>query len=98
MFFFLLITPILPVSSPLLPITLTLDCKQCTEMLVFSMFQREYSSTIFVFRKWEHKEKKWNIENLTQIQYIVVQYSDPNSQLVYNFINVLSIYAHFNGN
>ena len=41
MFFSLLVTPILPVSSPLLPITLTLDCKQCTEMLVFSMFQRE---------------------------------------------------------
>ena len=98
MFFSLLVTPILPVSSPLLPITLTLDCKQCTEMLVFSMFQRELSSTIFVFQKWEHKEKKRNLEILTQIQYIVVQYSDPNSQLFYNFINLLLIYTHFNGN
>ena len=41
MFFSLLVTPILPVSLPLLSITLTLDCKQCTEMLVFSMFQKE---------------------------------------------------------
>ena len=24
---------------------------------------------------------------MTQIQYIVIQYSDPNSQLFYNFIN-----------
>ena len=37
----LLVTPTLPVSSPLLPITLTLDYKQCTEMLVFSIFQWE---------------------------------------------------------
>ena len=34
MFFSLLVAPILPASLPLLPITLTLDCKQCTEMLV----------------------------------------------------------------
>ena len=98
MFFSVLVTLNLPVSSPLLPITLTLDCQQCTEMFVFLMFHREQSSTIFVFQKWEHKEKKWNIENLTQIQYIVVQYSNPNSQLFYNFINFLSIYTHFNGN
>ena len=103
MFFSLLVTPILPVSSPLLTITLTLDCKQCSEMLVFSMFQREQSSFRFVFQKWEHTEKKKtkkkrNIENLTQIHYIVVQYSDPNSQLFYNFINFLSIYTRFNGN
>ena len=67
-------------------------------MLVFSMFQREQSSTIFVFQKWEHKEKKRNIENLTQIHYIVVQYSDPNSQLFYNVISILLICTHFNGN
>ena len=53
---------------------------------------------MFVFQKWEHNEKKRNIENLTQIQYIVVQYSDPNSQLLYNFINLLSICTYFNGN
>ena len=64
-------------------------------MLVFLMFQ---SSTIFVFQKWEHKEKKWNIENLTQIQYILVQYSDPICKLFYNFVNLLLIYTHFNGN
>ena len=40
-FFSLLATHIFPVSSPFLPISLTLDCKQCTEMLVFSIFQRE---------------------------------------------------------
>ena len=37
-------------------------------------------------------------ENLTQIQYVVVQYFDPNSQLFYSFINLSSIYTHFNGN
>ena len=37
----MLVTPTLLVSSPLLPINLTLDCKQCTEMLEFLMFQRE---------------------------------------------------------
>ena len=40
-YFSLLVIPILPVSSPLFPITLTLDSKQCTEMLVLLMFQRE---------------------------------------------------------
>ena len=50
------------------------------------------------FSKWEHKEKKRNIENLTQIEYIAVQYSDTNSQLFYNFINLLLIYTHLNGN
>ena len=98
MFFSLLVTPILPVSSPLLLISLTLDCKLCTEMLVFSMFQREQSSTMLAFQKWNIKKKKRNIENLTQIQYIVVQYFDPNSQLFHNFINLLSIYTYFNGN
>ena len=39
--FSLLVTPILLVSSPLLPVILTLDCKQCFEILVISMFQRE---------------------------------------------------------
>ena len=78
MYLSLLVTPILPVSSPLLPITLTLDCRQCTEMLIFSIFQREQCSAIFVFQNWEHKEKKRKIKNLTQIQCIVVQYSDPN--------------------
>ena len=88
MFFYLFVTPILPVSSPLLPVTLTLDCKQYSDMLIFSMFQREQNSTI---QKQEHKEKNRNIENLIQIQYIVVQYSDPNSQLFYNFI--INIYS-----
>ena len=45
-----------------------------------------------------HKEKKRNIENLTQIQFIVVEYSGPNPQLFYNFIILLSIYTLFNGN
>ena len=45
-----------------------------------------------------HKEKKRNIENLIQIQFIVVEYSGPNPQLFYNFIILLSIYTLFNGN
>ena len=45
-----------------------------------------------------HKEKKRNIENLTQIQFIVVEYSGPNPQLFYNFFILLSIYTLFNGN
>ena len=78
--FSLLVTPILLVSSPLLPITLTLDCKQYTEILVFSMFQREQRSTISLFQKQEQKVKKRNIENLAQIHYIGLQYSDQYSQ------------------
>ena len=35
---------------------------------------------------------------MTQIQYILVQYSDPICKLFYNFINLLLIYTHFNGN
>ena len=38
MSFSLLVTPILPVPSPLLLITLTLDFKKCAKMLVFLMF------------------------------------------------------------
>ena len=49
-------------------------------------------------KKKKKKKKKQNIENLTQIQYIFLQYSDLNSQLFYNFINLSSIYTDFNGN
>ena len=94
-FFFLLVTPILPVSSPLLPITLTLDCKQCTAMLVFQCFKESRDLPYLFFKNGNIKK---TTENLTQIQYIFVQYSDPNSQLFYNFINLLSIYTHFSGN
>ena len=41
------------------------------------------------------KKEKQNIENLTQFQDIVIQYSDPNFQLFYNFINLLPIYIYF---
>ena len=71
--------------------------QKCTEMLVFSIFFESRGLPYLFFKNGNIKRKKWNIENLTKIQYILVQYSDPIS-VFYNFITLLSIYTYLNGN
>ena len=68
MSFSLLVTAILPVPSPLLLITLVLDFKKFAKMLVLKRVELYH----ICFSKMETYRKKCNIENLTQIQFIVV--------------------------